>query len=398
MKQVTLACALALIHCAVDEVAMPSIPESTLSAAAGTATPEGLPDQNTRLLTRTPIGPVGISAAGTVLVATGGARELKPIANSPVIQGALGIAPSDVGYLVWSEREVYLGTGSAVAKSELSTFFAQRSAVWIDVAAPSAEAKNPKGGTLWITASDGAYFVRDGAASKVELSGGALIIFAFAESADVGLLFSNSGMYSYNIVSATLEQLTGSLGKVLDADRSPDGSVYIATESGVVVSRGGKRRMLKLGAPARSLAASATGAMLLTGDQVVQLDETQDSLWSATGIGKAPPDASSVASDPDGNVWLSSSGATAYFGVGRVISFETIVKPIVVNKCMGCHAGAGGPPIALDAYETAKEKATRIAARVKQLDNPMPPATAGKPLSNEELRDLVRWTVSGTRP
>lgn len=365
-----------------------SLPSASLTTTPSTLGPELLADQNTRFVTRIDGAVVGLSADGKMLIAGEGSRDFRAIPNAVTPVNPIGLAKSDGGYLMWSEHDVWIGTRSAMRHAPLADFFQTRSAVWIDAAYP----------TTWVTASDGAFYVRGGAISKVEVNGKP-VTFAVADDADHGILLTTSGTYRITVGTQALEAIGPALGRVLDVEHGPGGALYLAGEQGLLVVTGASRRLLTFGGPVRSVSAYPSGALVLVGDQVVQVEEGATGTWTGTALGKVAPETSSVASDTDGNVWVSAPGATNFFPLGKIVSFETDVKPIMTDKCMGCHAKADKAPVlAFDQYAVAQERAASIVDRVKSVDKLMPPPSAGNPLSVEQVRVIVRWSSGGARP
>jgi hypothetical protein len=369
-----------------NELEARTIAVATPSAVA----PEPLQDQNTRLITRIEGGVVGIAPDGSMLLAAEGSRDFKPVPNASPHPEAIGISKTSQGYLAWSEHQVWIGTRSALQRHSLSEFFEKRSALWIDASLS----------TIWLTSSDGVYFARDGAISKVELSGGGAISFAIAEDADHGLLFASSGVYRSTIGSNALERIGASPGRVFDSDRASDGTLYVATERGLLLSKKGQRRLLTFPAPVRSITVNGTGALILSADQLIEVEESSADMWTATAVGRASVEASSVGADGDGNAWVSVPGPTGYFPIGRIVSFEADIKAIMVDKCMRCHADSArrGPFLAFDDYATAQAQAPRIVERIKSASAPMPPPSEGIPLSADQIRLVSKWALGGARP
>jgi hypothetical protein len=380
-----------LVACGSDAAIAPaSIERESLTATPGGAPAETLKASSVTRLVRSGGSVVALTADGSFLAAGASGREPTLIDKAPKLAGALGFAASRNGFAAWSSNEIFLGDTKGVARSTLSDFFKTRSVRWVDATTE----------TLWLTASDGVFFSRAGVTSEVKLSSGTALDFAIAEDTDRALLFSSDGVWAAK-PPEDLKRLGDSIGKVFGSDRGADGTVYIASESGVLVSSAGTRVLLGLSSAPRSLSAGPTGVTVLVGNQVVELTRAPGASWTAKGIGQALDTDRSLATDADGNVWLAAEAPQnplRYLAIGKPVSFDVTIKPLVQARCQKCHDGSKGPKLAFDSYEIAKSNAEKMGKRVRGEGAALMPPPSEGALAPEAYKDLLRWVAGGAKP
>src|SRR5262249_27557503 len=173
-----------------------------------------------------------------------------------------------------------------------------------------------------------------------------------------------------------------SLGRVNGFDRGEDGTVYLATESGLLArSRSGEvslRSFSPAGSAAQNvLSVSAVYGSLLaaTSQSVLQVQANNSSPVASAA---APLRGRALSVDTNGDSWLADQGKLYRLLTGKPVSFAADVRPFLDQHCMVCHrTGAQGAPAHdFDDFETAKSFSSLIVRRLQALGvTPMPPAS-----------------------
>lgn len=194
------------------------------------------------------------------------------------------------------------------------------------------------------------------------------------------------------------------LGRVAGFDRSDDGSVYLATEAGLLQrSRTGDvslRTFAPSGSPAVTVLAvsAAYGSVIAeTSQWLVRIDASGAAQFGSAG---GVPPVGGVAVDANGDTW--SAGQDKLFRVltGKPVSFAGEVRPFFDLHCMFCHrTGAQGSPVRnFDDFDTAKSLSALILRRLEASGiQPMPPAYV-ETLTAADYAVVIRWIGGGLQP
>jgi hypothetical protein len=394
-----------LIGCG-EDTATPStaglaIVKTTLTTDA--RMPDRLSAKPLRVLARSQPGVVGFGDDGLVY-AVGESREPKKIPASEA-KAIVGASATKQGFVAWSETEIFVGDSSRVSLAPITSLLAKNRARWVDAWTQR----------TWVTRDDGVLYLDQTSAIKATISDAGQVFAAISEGDTSALVFAEAGVYVITPPNIAT-RVTDSLGRVLSADHSNDGRVYIATESGLVVSEptstpgANQRRILPAVAGGSILAVTAYGpgcAFLQRANgnepartQLVMLEAMVGSP-DAPLLGKAfaAPNATGLAADADGNLWLQGN-EPGYFGFGTPISFATQVKPLMIKYCQDCHAPNRTAPVrAFDDYAIASEYANAIYERMLGKNKPvMPPLSSGKTPSDDEKSLITRWATGSKKP
>lgn len=263
------------------------------------------------------------------------------------------------------------------------------------VTAIDARATDDGGEALWI-AADGEGILVDGTITRFALDG--LRIDRLIGIADGAAVAAVPGaLVAVEVEPSAARVLVSEVGAVHGAARAEDGTVWFATDAGLVRrAPDGAVERWTLGdegdAPATVHAvAAAYGAIVAATDRgVVGVDSEGAFVLDATPV--AAPAA--VAIDGAGDVWIASGDVLIRYATATPVTFTADVAPLLAAQCASCHAEglADAPPLAFDDYDAVVELAPSIAERMTQASSPMPPAGL---LPASDTAPLLRWIATG---
>jgi mono/diheme cytochrome c family protein len=310
------------------------------------------------------------------------------------IGAATGFARrGDTGWFVVGENGLFLDASSGLVPSPFSASLSGKKVQSLDVTGAGATE------ALWFSGADGAFVRRKNALVTLAVSSGK-VEAAVGIDDHRALLFGGGNAWEADVDTNALTRVATGVAPVRGFDRESDGTVYVATDAGLLV-RAPKgdlrvRTFSAQGQPPRAVSAVSVGlggVAAIAGSDVVVVDDR-----GATVVGTASAAGSKLAFDANGDLWLAAGGALTRLAAGKPVSFERDVKPFMSQRCQSCHAsGAGGAPArAFDTYEVAKAAAPEIVKRLRAENRPvMPPPSMGI-LSPADYRVVVRWALTGT--
>lgn len=309
------------------------------------------------------------------------------------IGAATGFARrGETGWFVVGDNGLFLDAASALAPSPLTAALTGRKLRGLDVTGSGA------GEVLWISSDEGALVRRGNLLTTLAISSGKAEA-AVGIDGHRALLFGGGGTWEADIDTGGLRRVGGALGAVHGFDHDVDGTVYVATDSGLLGRTPSGdlsvRTFAAAGAAGRKVSAVSVGL-----DGVAAVVETDVVVMGASGsqvVGQTAAGAK-VAFDANGDLWVAAEGKLSRLAAGKPVSFARDVKPFMTQRCQSCHAsGAGGAPLrAFDDYETAKAASGEIVKRLRADARPvMPPPSMGK-LAPADYRVVVRWALTGT--
>jgi len=211
---------------------------------------------------------------------------------------------------------------------------------------------------------------------------------------------------AYLVDLATLEAsvIADSLGRVNGFDRAEDGTVYLATESGLLARARSGEVSLRTFSPAGSsaqnvLSVSAVYGSLLaaTSQSVLQVQASSSSKVSSAA---GPARGRALSVDTNGDSWVADQGKLYRLLTGKPVSFAADVRPFFDQHCMVCHrTGAQGAPVHdFDDFETAKSFSSLIARRLQALGVPPMPPPSAETLTAADYAVVIRWVGGGLQP
>lgn len=401
-----------LSACSSDDA--PPLPPSTALVVVA-----GVPQPGTAV-TRTPVtideAPVALSVLdGAVAVGTAtglrrgtltgdGALSKVAVVAAPGEPNATGAVRwmarrGEQGLLVAAAQGVFHDRSGALLPSPARETLAGREILSVDVFGEGANEE------LWIATSQGPLHVRSGALASFSVSGaGANPDAVVGVGADRALVTAGGAVYLVDVGAVQVERLGDGVGRALGFDRGDDGTLYVATEHGLLtrtkMGRVELRTFAEAGQPGalvRAVTAAYGGVYALVGDSLVQIDGDAARIVG-TAAGAAP--AQGIAVDSNGDLWATAGGALARHATGRPVSFARDVKPFFDRHCGSCHeTGSGGAPVHhFGDYEIAKAKSAVIVQRLKAQGAPPMPPTNVEILTSRDYSVVVRWVAGGMQP
>lgn len=259
---------------------------------------------------------------------------------------------------------------------------------------------------LWIRTKNSAFYVAGGKITGFEVKDAAGT--AQPVSSLVGLdrnrAFAVAGgeAYEIDLEAASVTVVAEGIGPVHEAARAEDGTVYIASDTGLYVRDPVKGEISVHtftptnvdGAQVLHVAASFGTVVAATAKSIVRVDgETAIHLVDFVG----PP--AGLAVDAQGDVWALDGGQVVRHITGAPVSFEKDVKPFLAQHCAVCHQDGlnGAPAVDFADYEVAKERSATIVKRLKGDGSVMPPVTF-EVLTAADYAPVIRWVAGGLSP
>jgi cytochrome c5 len=349
------------------------------SAAVGTASGLFLGTQATTLAS------VPVIASGSEPTSTGAVSTLARRANG--------------GLLVAAKNGLFVDQSGNLLQSPLSQTLGAAQVLSLDAfgSGPSEE--------LWLVTDSGAQHVAGGQLEDLALAGVSAPVEALV-GADANAAIYATGGTAYLVElggAAKATTLAKNLGKVSGFDRSDDGTVYLATEAGLLSRAKDGAVSLRTFAAAgeNPLAVSAVSAAYgslyaAAGGKLMLVDAAGPKSLLALGAVSAR----GLSTDSTGNVWMAEDGKLYRIETGGVTSYATDAKPFFVAHCASCHkTGAqGAPVIDWESYATAVQYGPRALIRLQaQGVAPMPPATA-EVLTATDFAVITKWVGGGMKP
>ncbi len=216
------------------------------------------------------------------------------------------------------------------------------------------------------------------------------------------LVAAGGKLFEVNVDARTAAEVIADVGEVHDVDRSDDGAVWLASDSGLIVrtpeGRVIRHTFVEEGTtPVATFSVSAAqGAPVVTTAQGVVRLEPTGPVRVADLSGETTR---SAVVDAQGDLWTLDGGGLRRWATGAAVSYEADVKPFLVQHCADCHsAGGNAPPINFENYDVVVSKAGVILARLQaEGAGIMPPASEGL-LSPADYAVVVRWIAGGKQP
>lgn len=302
------------------------------------------------------------------------------------------------GALVISEQGLFHSRSGVLLESPFSASLENRQVLTVDSYGEGAAEE------LWLLTPEGVLHAGGGVLKSVNLTGvGAKPEAVVAFGADAALLFADGSLYEISLNENSATRLAKGLGYVASAERGEAGTVYFATDDGLLeVTRD---RALTLhtfaaeGQPGKQVlsVAAASGFVVASTDTELFSVESAGTFRIATQPGVL---LRGLAIDAAGDTFAASSSLLRRYKTGKPVSFDADVKPFFSAHCMSCHRGgtSGARAINFEDYETAKQNAGNALNRMNAVGvAPMPPSNV-ETLSAADYAVVTRWVGGGMAP
>jgi hypothetical protein len=362
------------------------------------ATPSALSSMNGLIAVGTP---AGVFIGSRTQIDTLSALPVLAATGEPQSTGAVHLMArrASGGLLIHAENGLFHDSNGALLPSPLSAALAGKPLTSLD-AFGSGDSEE-----LWMIAGGVATHVSGGQLKTFEIGDGSAVPDAvIAVDTESAIVAQAGSAYLIDLDPLAATLIADRLGHVNGFDRSEDGSVYLATESGLLERTRAGDVSLRTLAPAGSPPVSVLGVSAAFGSVVAETSQWLariDTSGAATLRSAASPrPGSGVAVDANGDTWSADEGKLFRVLTGRPVSFASDVKPFFDGHCMSCHrTGALGAPIRnFDDFETAKSYSALIARRLQAIGiPPMPPAYV-ETLTASDYAVVIRWIGGGLQP
>jgi hypothetical protein len=351
-------------------------------------------------------GVVAVATAGGVLAGSldGDAVVAVPVIaaeeGEPTSTGAaIGFARRDEGgLLVLAESGLFHDNAGVLLSSPLGASLEGKTLRAIDALGAGAAEE------LWLTTDQGSYHVAAGALVSFAVAGAAAPPDATVGVAAGQAVVAVGGVvYLVDVAALTASPIAEGLGAVLGSDRGEDGTVYLATEAGLLSrTRAGAvalRTFAPVGAPADAaiaITASFGGVFAVTGQGLLAIE-----LDSSRKIGAVAPGVrQGAAVDANADLWIVEGTSLYRYKTGAPVSFAEDVEPFLRDHCSGCHAAGttDAPDHDFEDYATATEWAPVLVSRLKASGPTTMPPPNTEVLTAAEYSVVTRWVAGGMAP
>jgi ligand-binding sensor domain-containing protein len=312
------------------------------------------------------------------------------------------VARGSGGAWLVADNGLYQVVSEAVVRSPLSDGVEAAGLVTLDSLGEGA------GEELWLNGSSGVAWVTGGESRPVSLRFDTLGRLSppsavVAVSAGRALWVTGGRAFLVDVAGGRATWLGDGLGEVQAFARDLEGQAWLATTRGLYAFDAASERIkgYTLAAPGaqpanvRDVTASGARVLASAGGKVLQREGDTFRSFGTGTVG-----AHGVRVDGEGRTWVLEVERLRALQTAPPVSFEASVRPLLQQRCQGCHADGGGnsPVLALSDYATAKALSGRISARITATNSsPMPPVSAGT-LPAEEVGTVMRWISGGMAP
>jgi cytochrome c5 len=400
----------ALAACAPAESAAPG-PEPVVTKVEGAPTAAASPIAHFDVASERPAtllsslhGAVALGTSAGLLTGTladdpPAAVALVPDDGGPTTTGAVDAIArrSGGGLLVHGANGLFHDTSGYLVPSPLEKSLAGKPIVAID-ALGEGDAEE-----LWIATSASAMHV---GASKIESfdveGASAPADAAIGVAPGQAVIGAGGEAFFVDITAGTVTLIAKGLGKLHGHDRGEDGTVYLATDAGLLArDKSGAVSLRTLAAagqtatPVLGVAASYGAVVVVTSTALVQIDPT-----GATTLGALTGATGPLAIDANGDVWAATADKLTRFATGSKVSFATDVSPFFSKHCSVCHAAGlnGAPKDDFLDFATAKERSATILKRLAGDGAPVMPPANTEVLTPPDYAVVTRWVGGGLQP
>lgn len=302
------------------------------------------------------------------------------------------------GTLAVTDKGLFHNQDGVLVRSPLSDTLAGKQLLGVDVYGSGASEE------LWLLAADGLHHVGNQQLVSISISGvNAKPEAALATGASRALVALDGALYDVDLTAGTAVLIHKGLGHVTAAERSEDGELFFATDTGLLeVNKAGELRLHTLaadGAPAQAISTvtAAYGSLVVGTASELYALEPAGVFHLGSVAGLTPR---GVAIDANGDTFAAGTAGMLRFKTGKPVSFATDVKPFFTQHCMSCHQTGinGAPAINFTDYETARTWSAEALKRLNAVSvSPMPP-TSAETLTAADYAVVTRWVGGGMAP
>ena len=257
--------------------------------------------------------------------------------------------------------------------------------------------------TWWLRTDAALLRVSSGDVDSIALDdpkGGGLITSVVGRDANVALVVKGERLYLVDVAAPKVTVLAKGLGAITAGVKLGDGAIVFATANGLVkVTTTNDVVLLGFGdAPAiDDVSVDGDAAFIQSNGKLFSM--LVDDVRVLGDV--AAPMVSGVVRDSAGAVFTLDGAQLKRLATTpeeQPVRFAD-VKPFFVSHCTSCHtSGANYAPIIdFTNFQKAKLVAQQSLDRVKNADNPMPPAASGL-LRPSQYQVLERWVAQGLLP
>ncbi len=336
----------------------------------------------------------GVFVASAAEVGTFAQLDVVAIEGEPERTGTIaGLASRGPSLLAWSEAGLFHEEGGFLLYSPLSAVLHALVITALDVVHAGDEE------ALWIRTDAGVHQWSGDTLRRIEGTGDVDLVIG-TDLWHAVVVIDGTAFFT-DAMTGTLAPEVSDLGQVQDGACRVDGSVYLATTTGLwgrdphgqwsqwtFVEAGGSP------ASARAVTASLDAVYVALEDRVVVVDPEGSRLLASNVA------AETLSEDGAGDVWLPQDGGLLRLKTGLPVSFERDVVPFMEQHCTGCHddEASNAPPLALRSYANVAEMAELVKQRLlADGAPPMPPANNGT-LDTSDYAIVMRWIAGGKLP
>lgn len=254
---------------------------------------------------------------------------------------------------------------------------------------------------LWLTTTTGVQHVKGGTMRAVEVQFpklGALgvPVAAIGAGADQAVMVAKEQAFLVDLGKSTATWIAKDVGTLKAWARNDDGSVLLATTTGLYERLKSGEVRVRAGITADDVVTALGQVLVASGGKVARLEGGTFKTFGDL----AAPRARGLQVDAAGDTFALDAAVLVKFPTGKPVSFAADVRPFLIPHCNTCHAAGsqGSPIIDFSDYATAKSNAAVAIKRLKAEGiAPMPPSNT-EVLSAADYAVVLKWFAGGMQP
>jgi cytochrome c5 len=314
--------------------------------------------------------------------------------NEPPVTGAVKLLARrrEGGLFVWSDAGLFHDDRGRLLLSPLSAGLSGADLRTLDAFGAGASEE------LWLVNGGALEHVGGGTLTRVDIAGIDDVDLAVGVEAGQALAAAQGSLYLVDITRPEALRVTSGLGAVNAFARDDDGTVYLATDVGLLVRSDAGDFSLHLldgdaGSGVDAVAAGFGTALLASNGQTLLFSPDA---W----IVSADTTSRTLAVDANGDGWLADGEKLIQLKTGAPVSFALDVRPFFAAHCNSCHSsGASAAPIIhWNDYETARQYGPAALRRLEANGTPPMPPSNVEVLTPQDFAVVARWVHGGMPP